>query len=187
MIWPPSWAIWRSDTSVVLGGLHEHGLITRVANADYCVGGCHDVVIAVWRKRTQPDGIADMRSFIDDRSALHKRLGLLQIIEDEASPPDGLARQALGKMHLEQAHLIHRSAVVYAKPGFAGTTARAIITGVAMLNPPKFEHLIFSSIPRALQWLYANPAGGRTPNGLIMLEQAVASLRGLGLREFARK
>jgi hypothetical protein len=84
---------------------------------------------------------------------------------------------------------------VYGKPGFAGTTARAIITGVAMLNPPKFEHLIFSNIPSALQWLYANPAVGRPPNALNMLNQAVELLRSSGsyapsreqTREFGRK
>lgn len=172
---------------MVLGGLQETGLITRVANADYCVGACHDVVIAVWRKRTQPDGVSVLRKFIDVRATLHKRLGLLQIIEDDASPPDGLARQALGKMHVEQAHLIYRSAVVYAKPGIAGTTARAIITGVAMLNPPKFEHLIFSNIPSALQWLYVPPAHGRTPNGQSALEEAVTALRNASSRELGRK
>ena len=176
---------------MVLSSLQENGLITRAANADYCVGACHDVVIGVWRKRTQPDGVAVLRACIDDRATLHKRLGLLQIIEDDASPPDGLARQALGKMHLEQAHLIYRSAVVYAKPGISGTTARAIITGVAMLNPPKFEHLIFSNIPGALYWLYANPAPGRPSNAPQMLEQAVASLRSLSSyppsRELGRK
>lgn len=171
---------------MVLGSLQENGLITRAANADYCLGACHDVVIAVWRKRTLPDGVADLCDCIDDRGALHKRLGLLQIIEDDASPPDGLARQALGKMHLEQAHLIYRSALVYAKPGISGTTARAIITGVAMLNPPKFEHLIFSNIPGALHWLYANPAPGRPANALDMLEQAVASLRRAGSQERIR-
>lgn len=174
---------------MVLNSLQDQGLIKRVACDDYCVGACHDVVIAVWRKQTQPDGIAALRDCIDERTTLHKRIGLLQIIEDDASAPDALARQALGKMHLEQAHLIFRSAVVYAKPGFAGMTARAIITGVAMLNPPKFEHVIFSNVSGALRWLCAQPTQARSLNGL---EQAVAALRSSGssreqVRELRRK
>jgi hypothetical protein len=164
---------------VVFSGYHENGLLTRFASADYAVGACHDVVIAVWRKRTLPDGIAVLRDYIDERAKLHQRLGLLQIIEDNAAPPDPMARKALAKMHLEQAPLIHRSAVVYAKPGFAGATARAIITGVAMLNPPKFEHQIFADIPSALHWVYLNPAAGKTLDALNMLGQAVALLQSL--------
>lgn len=174
---------------MVLNSLQDQGLIKRVACDDYCVGACHDVVIAIWRKQTQPHGIAVLRDCIDERTTLHKRIGLLQVIEDDASAPDALARQALGKMHLEQAHLIYRSAVVYAKPGFAGMTARAIITGVAMLNPPKFEHVIFSNISSALQWLCAQTSRGKALNAL---EQAVATLRSAGssreqVRELRRK
>jgi hypothetical protein len=177
----------RIDTSMsVIGALHDNGLFTCVANADFCVGACLDVVIAVWRKRTQPDGIAVVREVIDDRAVSHKRIRLLQIIEDEALPPDGLARQALGKLHLEQAYLIDRSAVVYEKPGITGTTARAIITGVAMLNPPSFEHLTFSSVPSALQWLYASQADSKASNPVSTVGQAVASLRASGARERPR-
>lgn len=164
---------------MVFSGFHENGLITRVANADYAVGACHDVVIAVWRKRTHPDGIALLKDCIDERARLHKRIGLLQIIEDNAAPPDPIARKALAKMHLEQAMMIRRSAVVYAKPGFAGATARAIITGVAMLNPPKFEHEIFADVPNALQWLFLDPNAGKTLDALSTLSQAVALLRSL--------
>jgi len=169
----------RSDTTVVFSGYHENGLITRIADADHAIGAWHNIVIAIWRKRTHLDGIALLKDYIEERAKLHKQLGLLQIIEDNASPPDPFARKALAKMHLEHALLINRSAVVYAKQGFAGATARAIITGVAMLNPPKFEHQIFASIPSALQWLYVDRTGTKGPGALDTLSQAVGLLRSL--------
>src|SRR5262245_6834448 len=99
----PSQSVGRSDAAVVFSGYHENGLITRIANDDYAVGACRDVVIAVWRKRTHLDGVAMLKEYIEERAKLHRRLSLLQIIEDDAAPPEALPRKALARMHGEHA------------------------------------------------------------------------------------
>jgi hypothetical protein len=163
---------------VIFSGYHESGLITCRADSNYAIGACGQVVIAVWRCKTHLDGIANLSDYIIERAGVYPRgIVLLQIIEDSALPPDSLARKSLAKMHGLHARLIRRSAVVFTKPGFAGATARAIITGVAMLNPPGFEHQIFASLAQALAWVDTDLARERGPEAVITLENAVAKLR----------
>ena len=163
---------------MAISGLRENELVTRYADQNYAIGACGEVVIAVWRLQTHLDAISMLSDYLSDYAAPYpKGLSLLQIIEDNASAPSPVARKSLAKMHDLHARTIRRSAVVYTKPGFAGATARAIITGVAMLNPPRFKHEHFATVSKALQWLEFEMDTKRTVAVLASLDEAVAELR----------
>jgi hypothetical protein len=158
----------------VTSGIQDSGLLTRYADTDFALGACGIVVLAIWRHETRPDGVVMLSDYIQERSTFApKGIVLMQVIEEHASAPSPQARKALADMHVMKARLIRRSAVVYTKPGFAGATARAIITGISMMNPPSFDHEIFASVSPALDWLVSD-ARVETPKSL---ERAIARLR----------
>jgi hypothetical protein len=165
---------------MTVNGLQDDTLVPFSAHEDHAFGVWNQVVIAIWRVQTRPIAAQELGKLIGD--CVRRRPGgiaLLQIIEDTARAPDPPARQALAKMHGEYASAIRRSALVFAKPGFAGAAVRAVMTGVAMLNPPKFEHQLFGNIPAALAWLDQDlwPKGNTAAS--MGLRRAVKDLRAL--------
>lgn len=142
---------------MVQSAVQAEKLSYRAADEDFALGVYGSVVIVVWRRETRLGAVATLSSYIAERSALYPGgIGLVQVIEDTATPPSAATRRALAQMHGAHAANIRRSAVVYTKTGFAGASVRMVMTGVAMLRPPAFEHELFASVSAAIPWLEAN-------------------------------
>lgn len=144
---------------------------------DFACGACGSVVIAVWRRDTTVSAVNALAGFIAECAAAHPEgVALLQIIEETATPPSGTARRALARMHDEHARAIRRSALVFTKRGFAGAAVRAVMTGVAMLHPPAFEHQLFASVREAVPWIeevLGKGDGGYSSSALLAVVEAL--------------
>lgn len=162
---------------MVPSAVHAEKLNYHAADEDFALGVYGSVVIVVWRRETKIGAVATLSSDIAERSARYPGgVALLQVIEDTATPPSAATRRALAQMHGAHAANIRRSAVVYTKTGFAGASVRMVMTGVAMLRPPAFEHELFASVSVAIPWLEADLAEGAPfPPGALFA--AVESVR----------
>ena len=141
--------------------VHGAKLSHRCSDENFALGALGSVVIAIWRRETTLGAVAELTAYIAECSVRHRGgVGLLQVIEDTATPPSAATRRALAHMHSSHATHIRRSALVYTKPGFAGAAVRMVMTGVAMLHPPAFEHELFGSVRDAIPWLEQNSGEG---------------------------
>jgi hypothetical protein len=155
-------------------------LSLRRADEDHSLGSWNQVVVAVWRGETRPAAVVDLAAFIAECAARHSGgVCLVQVIEEASPPPNANARKAFAAMHGEQAEHIRRSALVYTKRGFPGAAARAVMTGVVMLNPPRFAHELFAAIPQALSWIEQDLWPKGNPTSATAFRKAVEQLRGI--------
>jgi hypothetical protein len=112
-----------------------------------------DMLLIVWKKETQASAYMRLITLITEMGERHPEgIGVLQVVETSASPPDEAARkvflQALGVC---DKYVKHHS-VVHEGSGFKAASVRAIVMGVYMVHQPKFEHLVANSLLRAAQW-----------------------------------
>jgi hypothetical protein len=152
----------------------------RHADEDYALGAYQNAVIALWRRETKPDAVSSLASYIAERCARYPDgIVLLQVIEETAIAPSGPARKALARMHSAHAASIRRSALVFTKRGFAGAGVRAVMTAVAMIHPPAFQHELFASVRDAIPWIERDLlVEGGAPHGSSLLA-AVETLRAI--------
>jgi hypothetical protein len=152
----------------------------RHADEDYALGAYQNAVIALWRRDTKVDAVSALGSYIAERCARYPDgIVLLQVIEETAIAPGGMARRALARMHGAHAGSIRRSALVFTKRGFAGAAVRAVMTGVTMLHPPAFQHELFASVRDAIPWIERDlVVEGGAPQGSGLLA-AVETLRAI--------
>jgi hypothetical protein len=156
----------------------DDALIQHRADEHHALGTWNQVVIAVWRHETKLAAVMDLSARVGECVAKHRQgVRLLQIIEETGIAPGGSARRALAQMHGDFAAHIHRSALVYTKRGFAGAAVRAVMTGVVMVNPPRFAHELFAAIPDALTWIEQDLWPQANPKGAMALRSAVERLR----------
>jgi hypothetical protein len=165
---------------MVQRSLHDKRSHHRHADEDYALGGYQNAVIAIWRRETKPDAVLSLGSYIAERCARYSEgIVLLQVIEETAIAPSGLARQALARMHSAHAASIRRSALVFTKRGFKGAAVRAVMTGVSMIHPPAFQHEMFASVSEAIPWIERDlVAEAGAPQGSALLA-AVETLRAI--------
>lgn len=152
----------------------------RHADEDYALGAYQNAVIALWRRETKSDAVSALASYIAERSARYPDgIVLLQVIEETAIAPSGVARRALARMHSTHAGSIRRSALVFTKRGFAGAGVRAVMTAVTMIHPPAFQHELFASVRDAIPWIERDLlTDGPSPHGSALLA-AVETLRAI--------
>jgi hypothetical protein len=112
-----------------------------------------DMLLIVWKKETQASAYARLITLVIQMGELHPEgIGLLQVVETSASPPDEAARKAFSQsLGVCDKYVKHHS-VVYEGSGFKAASVRAIMMGVYMVRRPKFEHLVANSLLRAAQW-----------------------------------
>jgi hypothetical protein len=157
--------------------VHGAKLSHRCSDENFALGAFGSIVIVIWRRETTLGAVGELTAYIAECAARQAYgIGLLQVIEETATPPSAATRRALAHMHSSHASHIRRSALVYTKPGFAGAAVRMVMTGVAMLHPPAFEHELFGSLRDAIPWLEENSSdAARFPPGA--LKAACETLR----------
>jgi hypothetical protein len=120
-------------------------------DVDHIKGTAFNIAFMVWRRRTLVgpycEGIA-----LAQRLALKfpGGIGVMHVVETEASPPDGETRRAFTEF-MKQPAIKHFS-VTHEGTGFKAASVRAIVSGVHALARPGFEHAVHSSVADAARW-----------------------------------
>jgi hypothetical protein len=152
-------------------------------DADHIKGTALNIAFMVWRRRTlvgpYREGIA-----LANRLALKYPggIGVMHVVETEASPPDGETRRAFTEF-LKQRAIKHFS-VTHEGTGFKAASVRAIASGVHALARPGFEHAVHSSVADAARWAAGqNRLLGRGDEAQ-SIERVMQTLRRVHLEKF---
>jgi hypothetical protein len=120
-------------------------------NADCVIGTWRSVVVAVWRLQTRVDALIHMESLLRRHGIVHKRVGVLQVLESTVQPLEADQRKAL-EQTMSSCNAISSSAVVYEGSGFQAAAVRAVVAGVSALRRHPFPHQIFASVGKASEF-----------------------------------
>jgi len=110
-------------------------------------------LIAHWQTETRGQAVAELATLLSHLATEHGNLGLLQVISEQATPPDGATRAALAAMLKANENRIVASAVIYEGVGFRASMIRSIVVGISMLSRPKCPHTVFASTTAGIEWL----------------------------------
>ena len=122
-------------------------------DVDHILAEWKNVSIAIWRFRTT---VTSVHRFVAQQKRLATEfgepIGLLQIVEDTAVPPEKAEREVLGNMLRGGREHIAASAVVHEGEGLKASIVRSVVTGLHMAARPAFPHKIFKDQAEALTW-----------------------------------
>lgn len=140
------------------------------------MGAYASVFILLWRKETTLTAVAMFDSAFSRFAArTEEKLGLITIIEEDASLPSNAARQALAQYLSKQAGRLAASAVIFEGNGFRSAMVRGAVTGITILARQPYPHRIFSSVEEGVSWLISE---GRAAAGWdYAREQLVLAIR----------
>jgi hypothetical protein len=120
---------------------------------NHAVGSWGNLLIIVWRGVTHIVALERATEYLAALIAAHPEgIGLLQVAEMTAPPPDGAVRQGVARMLASGRGHVTSSSLVYSGTGFWMAAARAFVTGLTMLSRPGFPHEVFATVDEAAQW-----------------------------------
>lgn len=121
---------------------------------DHVKGVAFNIVFMVWRRRTLAEPYrAGARLVAQLGAKFPEGVGVMQVVEVDAVPPDSDARKVFVEF-LKQEIIKHYS-VTHEGTGFKAASVRAIVSGVQTLARPTFEHSVHSSVAAAARWAAA--------------------------------
>ncbi|WP_437733469.1 serine/threonine-protein kinase [Sorangium sp. So ce1335] len=131
---PPSNA---STTSLV----EPWRLIVR--RPDYVIASWQQIFCTIWRRETTEESVRRVSDACAAFARQHPRgIGLLTIVEGEASLPPAPARKALAGFLAEASAFIRCSAVVLEGAGFRAAAVRSVVTGLSLVARQRFPHRV---------------------------------------------
>src|SRR3954469_1555921 len=138
-------------------------------------------LVVLWQTETRAEAVADLATLLAGRAAEFGSVALLQVIGDQANPPDSAVRGALATMLKHNEQRIVASAVVFEGAGFRASVVRSVVIGISMLSRPKCPHTVFASPKDGIDWLSEyEPVGGANPGrAAASMQLAIDRLRGL--------
>lgn len=152
------------------------GLDIIACDADHAKGVAFNMLFMVWRYHTTA---AAYRHGIVTALNLIKRypegIGICQLIELEALPPDSEARTAL--VHMMHLPGIRHFTATYEGTGFKAAAVRAVLSSVHALGRPKFAHSVHGSLAEAARWHAAQQAALGRPETATLIERMAAEVR----------
>ncbi len=111
----------------------------------------------IWRRETQAAaftrGVGLARELGKRQGA---KIGVCQVVELEAVPPDAEARRAF--QQLLELDCVAHSSVIHDGTGFKAASVRAIVNLQILLTKPKFPHRVFGSVQEAAAFHAASEA-----------------------------
>lgn len=158
---------------------------TETPKIEHATAGCvratwNNVAIVIWRgEDTLARDVIAAGQMLERASAVHKKLGFVQVIEPQCKSLDSDARAALGRLLANGTSYIGCSVVIFLAGGFRAASVRAIATGLAMLARHKFPHVVCSSVRQAVQTMSEHLVCGDLTAGefAIGLERVVEQIR----------
>ena len=145
-----------------------------VVTHTHAMSSYRNVGIVLWRGETTLLGVKQLRELMHRLTERHTvGIGLLQIVESSAPPPDAVARKAIADLLASQREYLRCSALVFEEGGFKMAAVRAIVSGISALARPGYPHIVFSGAADAASWIdgLLPKAAGRWANARGILEE----------------
>ncbi|HEV8551617.1 MAG TPA: hypothetical protein VGQ57_21360 [Polyangiaceae bacterium] len=153
------------------------------SDPDHVKGVLFNLVLLVWRRRTLLGSYRAAIELVRRVGLQHPEgVGVLQVVEVDAVPPDGEVRKAFGEMMLVPA--IRHFSVTHEASGFRAASLRAIVSGAHALARPAFAHSVQSSVAAAARWASAQNRALGAPDDAAAIERAVQELRKLHVEKY---
>ena len=135
-------------------------------------------LVVHWQTETRGQAVAELASLLASHASEAGSIALLQVIGDQAIPPDGATRAALAAMLKANETRIIASAVVFEATGFRASVIRSIVIGISMLSRPKCPHTVFESTTAGIAWLSQQLKSSGSPHHAAeAIERAIDRLR----------
>lgn len=120
-------------------------------DADHVKATSFNMLFMIWRRRTLAGAYRRAAELVRELADSHPEgIGILQVVELEASPPDAetrnLFRDLLGLDGISHFSVTHEGA------GFKAAAVRAIVLGAQSLARPQFPHSVHGSLGAAAAW-----------------------------------
>jgi hypothetical protein len=165
-----------------MNGLLERYDVVEI-DEDHVKGTAFNLVFMVWRRRTLVAAYRAGIELVGRLSLKHPSgVGVMNVVETEAVPPDSDARKAFSEFW-QQPALKHFS-VTHEGTGFKAASVRAIVSGIHALARPNFETSVHSTVADAARWAAAqNRRLGRTDEWTA-IEKVVQALRRLHVEKY---
>ncbi|WP_437562178.1 hypothetical protein [Sorangium sp. So ce542] len=110
---------------------------------DYVVATWRQIFCAIWRRETTADAVRRVHHACVEFAKQYPRgIGLLTVVEGEASLPPAGARKALASFLAQASSVIRCSAVVFEGSGFRAAAVRSVVTGLSLLARQRFPHKV---------------------------------------------
>lgn len=152
-------------------------------DSDHIKGVAFNIAFMVWRRRTMVGPYRDGIALVSSLAAKHPGgVGVMHVVETDASPPDSDARKAFTDF-LKQPAIKHFS-VTHEGTGFKAASVRAIVSGVHALARPGFEHSVHSSVAEASRWAAAQNAAIGRRDEWQSIERVMQTLRRMHVEKF---
>ncbi|HEX2673947.1 MAG TPA: hypothetical protein VHM25_23890 [Polyangiaceae bacterium] len=135
-------------------------------------------LVVLWQTDTSREAVRELASLLAGHAAEMGNVGLLQVIGEGATSPDGDVRAALAAMLKENEARIVASAVVFEGTGFRASVIRSIVVGISMLSRPKCPHVVFASVNEGTAWLSSRLGGSDAARHAVGMQLAIDRLRG---------
>lgn len=152
------------------------GLDIVACDADHAKGVAFNMLFMVWRYHTTASayrqGIVTALNLIRHHP---EGIGICQLIELEALPPDSQAREALVQM-LRIPGIRHFTAT-YEGTGFKAAAVRAVLSSVHSLGRPKFAHSVHATLADAASWHAKQQAMLGRPETTALIERTALEVR----------
>jgi hypothetical protein len=153
---------------------------------DHVKGVAFNLVLLIWRYRTQLEAHRASRGLVTQMAAQQPTpIGVMQVVETSAVPPDSETRKDFGAM-LRLPGIGH-FCVTHEGSGFKAASVRAIVSGVHALSRPAFPHAVHDTIANAAQWAAAQNQSLGAPSNAAAIEQALQTLRRLHVERYPPK
>lgn len=134
-------------------------------------------LVVLWQTDTRIEAVRELSSLLAGHATEMGNVGLLQVIGEGATSPDGNVRAALAAMLKENEARISASAVVFEATGFRASVIRSIVVGISMLSRPKCPHTVFASVNEGTAWLSAHVGGNDAARHAIGMQLAIERIR----------
>jgi hypothetical protein len=146
--------------------LRPPAVTTIKSDATHVVLVHANVIIAIWFGPQEADAclrLYDMSVNLAKRTGAGK-VSALSIAKASTAAPSPETREALGRLHEDPKHVIHRSALVFGKGGFVASIVRSIVLGLTQRSSRRGGHRVFDNTDEALQWVLIGlpPAKGQS-------------------------
>ena len=163
--------------------LFGNELEVTAIDEDHIKGMAFNIAFMVWRRRTLVGPYRDGIQLVNALAAKHPSgVGVMQVVETEATPPDSETRKAFSDF-LKLTAIKHFS-VTHEGTGFKAASVRAIVSGVHALARPSFEHAVHSTVADASRWAAGqNRILGRTDEWQA-IERVMQTLRRMHMEKY---
>jgi len=138
-----------------------------------------NMLLAVWRKETTFEAFRRMEAATTELARTHPGgIGVMQIIEQGAIPPDNATKREFLRVFAALDQPVKHYSVVHEGTGFSAAIFRAVMLGIYTYVRPKFPHMAFDSLAKAVAWHVQQQTPSRqTPITEVALLGAMQALR----------